>query len=239
MANYILWGRKQGSDKNVVQDKEIQIQTRAGLWESNSSQVESLDNLLAQPNFSENSIIAPNAPKWKYPKEKLSREKIRKELGESDELVLFEDLWRRIDTLDLELNYYDLAHGKRTKPPREELIVRFTEEEQSKLRESAQKLNQFKYLKKRHLLVELRREQFTLRDTYIANIVPHERAPQTITTPLNLETDIICAPCGLRYEGVQLWEKVFPKDRFPCPSDFSQKELEVLMKFYWTRAKEI
>jgi len=239
MANYILWGRKQGSDKNVVQDKEIQIQTRAGLWEGSATQVESLDNLLAQPGFSENSIIAPNAPKWKYPKEKLSREKIRKELSTSDELALFEDLWRRIDTLDLELNYYDLAHGKRTKPPREELIARFTEEEQTKMRESAQKLNQFKYLKKRHLLVELRREQFTLRDTYITNITLHERAPQTTTAPLNLETDIICAPCGLRYEGVQLWEKVFPKDRFPCPSDFSQKELQTLMKFYWARAQEI
>ena len=42
----------------------------------------------------------------------------------------FVDLFRRIDELDLTINYYDLAHGRRKNPPRPELVARFTPEEQ-------------------------------------------------------------------------------------------------------------
>jgi len=44
-------------------------------------------------------------------------------------LSILEELWKEIDSLELELNYYDLMHGKRTKPPREELISLFSNEE--------------------------------------------------------------------------------------------------------------
>jgi hypothetical protein len=52
--------------------------------------------------------------------------------------------------LDLTINYYDLAHGKRKNPPREELLARFTPEQQSAIEEKATHWNQFKYLKMRH-----------------------------------------------------------------------------------------
>lgn len=79
---------------------------------------------------------------------------------------IFNELFSQIDTLDLVINYYDLLHGKRKNPPRQDLLDKFTEEEQSQLEDRAAHLNQFKYLKLRHELVELRRQQFTLRDSY-------------------------------------------------------------------------
>lgn len=236
IANYILWGRKQDSEKNVVQEKEIQIKTRAGLWEGSGAQVESLDGLLEQPGFSEQQIVAPNTPKWRYPKETFSRSAVRKELSARDSslLQLFEDLWKRIDELDLELNFYDLEHGKRIKPPRAELMSLFTEEEAATIQVRAMQLNQFKYLKKRHLLVELRREQYTLRDTYMPPLLQHSVAEaQQVLNPIYIDADIPCAPCGLRYDGI--WEKVFPLDRYPAPSDFSKDELAQILHFYWRR----
>lgn len=81
------------------------------------------------PSFSESSIIAPTSPKWKYPKQTISRSQIRK-TADPETLAVFEDLWSRIDELDLELNYYDILHGKRIKPPREELLSKFDERAQ-------------------------------------------------------------------------------------------------------------
>jgi hypothetical protein len=78
----------------------------------------------------------------------------------------FANLFRRIDELDLTINYYELAHNRRKNPPREELLHRFTEEEQQALAEKATHWNQYRYLKMRHELVELRREQYTLRDSF-------------------------------------------------------------------------
>jgi len=56
-------------------------------------------------------------------------------------LSILEELWKEIDSLDLELNYYDLMHGKRLKPPREELLSLFDENTQQSLKESAAHLN--------------------------------------------------------------------------------------------------
>ena len=244
MANYILWGKSRTTNKNLVQDKEIQIATRAGLWDANAAKVESLDNLLTQPTFSEQQILSSDAPRYKYPKETFSRSLARK-TADPDSLRILESLWREIDTLDLELNYYDLIHGKRIKPPREELRQQFSEDEQQRLKESAATLTQFTYLKKRHLLVELRREQFTIRDTYSSTWTPHilSAPPPIPTSSPNIETDFPCAPIGLRYEsdqvgGSTIWERLFPTDRYPIPSDFTQDELRQILQFYWTRAIE-
>lgn len=241
IANYILWGRKQDSGKNVVQEKEIQIKTRAGLWEGSGAQIESLDGLLEQPGFSEQQIVAPNTPKWRYPKETFSRASVRQDLRsrQDDSLLdLFENLWRRIDSLDLELNFYDLEHGKREKPPRAELLAQFTEDEIAAIRAHALVLNQFKYLKKRHLLVELRREQYTLRDTYTQPVQQHatQEAQQTLN-PIYIDADIPCAPCGLYYsnDSTGLWKKIFPEGRYPAPSDFTKSELSQILRFYWRR----
>lgn len=68
-------------------------------------------------------------------KESFSRAQARKE-APSYILERYETLWQEIDTLDLMINYYDLAHGKR-KNPRGPLLNLFTPEEQEKLKEKA------------------------------------------------------------------------------------------------------
>jgi hypothetical protein len=68
----------------------------------------------------------------------------------------YEELFRQIDEIELELNYYELFCGRRKLPPRESLISKFTDEEQRILNEKAIHLSQYQYLKLRHLLVELR-----------------------------------------------------------------------------------
>ena len=235
IANYILWGKNRSTDKNIVQEGSIQIATRAKLWDSNAAKVESLDNLLTQPGFTEQQILSAEAPRYKYPKETFSRS-IARRTASPEALSILEQLWREIDSLDLELNYYDLAHGKRIKPPREELLALFDENAQQSLKESAAHLNQFQYLKKRHLLVELRREQYTIKDLYrpirSLHSAPSTQLPQIIST---IETDYPVAPMGL-IGGVGIQEKLFPKDRYPIPSDFTQEELKSVLQFYWTRA---
>lgn len=71
---------------------------------------------------------------------------------------IYEDLFREIDTIELTLNYYEISTGKRKLPPREKLLERFTENEKYELNDKAIHLTQFKYLKLKRLLVELRSE---------------------------------------------------------------------------------
>ena len=78
----------------------------------------------------------------------------------------FLELFRRIDRTELMINLYELAHGRREKPPREQLLNKFTEEEIETMRERISHWNQYLYLKMRHELVELRQEQYTMRDSF-------------------------------------------------------------------------
>lgn len=234
MANYILWGKQRSNDKNVVQDRLIDIPTRSKTWDR-AQKTESLDALLAQPTFNEQQLNSLNGPRYKYPKETFSRSEARK-LSDDDQTTLFNDLWKRIDTLELELNYYDLIHGKRSTEPRAQLVSKFTESEIDVAKANAAQLNQFKYLKKRHLLVELRREQFTLRDSIKPILLPHQT--NSVSTydngPTEFDSDILCAPIGLKYK-TDLCARLFSEDRYPIPSDFKEEELASIISMYWAR----
>ena len=164
-------------------------------------------------------------------KESFSRSQARKEAPPYI-LEKYEELWRQIDTLDLMINYYDLAHGKRKNPPRESLLKLFTPEEQEKLKEKASHLNQFSYLKKRHLLVELRREQFTLRDSYKSQILRTTVEAYTPPTTSFFDTEIPVLPLGL-CNNQPIDKKIFPLNHIPEPQDFSEKELREVSSRIW------
>jgi len=115
-------------------------------------EIESLDALLESPTFQENSLYQLGSVTSKKTREVFSREKILPE-----NRPLFADLWSQIDSTELIINYYELLHGKRKNPPREELLSRFAPDHAAALEEKAKSLSQFHYLKMRHLLVELRR----------------------------------------------------------------------------------
>ena len=232
MANYVLWGKDPQSGLNVKQEKYVQLESKYKTWDAH--QDESLDALIEQPTFNEATLRPTSSFSYKVPKETFSRSQARK-TAPPHLLEELERLWERIDRLDLLLNYYDLSHGRRQDPPRDLLLKRFSEEEQQSLQEKANSISQFKYLKLRHYLVELRREQFTLRDSYQTPILAKE---EIITTPIAapvFDGEIFCAPLGLKQDRTQ---KLFPDGRYPIPQDFQEDELKRLMTWYWKRKDE-
>lgn len=233
-ANYVLWGRGENG-KNVVQNKEIEIETRHKTW-SNKKEVESLDALLETPTFNEQVIVRPNQAITKITKETFNRKEALERCPESLKET-FKALFKEIDNLDLLLNYYDLKTGKRIKPPREELLKRFTEEEQKALKEKANHLNPYKYLKLRHLLVEKRKEQFSLKDSYsepIQRILPQVEANPEL---LSFDSDIPVFPLGLKGSNL-LGNKLFPLLGTLDLTLYTEEDLKDISNFYWNKQKE-
>ena len=194
IANYLLWGKVNGESLG----KGIEIKTRNGTWDK-KEKAESLEALLENPGFNDAQLQQLNEiPPIKIPKQNFSRSEARQN-APNFLLEIFERLWQRIDRLDLLLNYYDLKTGKRINEPRESLVKKFSEEERAQLKEKANKLNQYQYLKKRHELVELRREQYTLRDSYQESILvtqPHFYRPYM--DGITFDSDVEIYPLGLK-----------------------------------------
>ena len=232
-GNYLLWG-KDATGKNAVQRKEVQIETRNKTW-SKEQESESLEALLESPTFNENNIIVPTAARPKVQKEVFSRSDALRDCPKELKPV-FENLFKRIDQLDLLLNYYDLAHGKRKNPPREELLKRFSPEAQKEIQEKSTHLNQFNYLKLRHQLVELRKEQFSLRDSYKFTIKRdpiYNYAPTTTSKILDVDVQIF--PLGVIYPNQKISQLIFKPFEELVPQNFSQEDLQKISEFYWNK----
>ena len=230
MANYLLWGQDEDG-LNSDQRKEIQLPRKNQTWATQN--FESLDELLESPTFSENSIYQLGAVAPKKKREVFSRETLRQTLSPT-ELQPFEDLWEQIDRTELLINFFEVERGKRDKPPREELLQRFSENEQNVLRAKATQLNQFKYLKLRHLLVELRRQQYTLKDSVRPQVFgfSEARPPASFEEDKIFEADIPVFPVGL-------WDEVLFRDfQDILPNSFSEEELEHISKIYWEKKRD-
>ena len=152
--------------------------------------------MLESPTFNESQINNTEA-RIKIERKTFDRQKTLAECP--PELIqTYKDLFKRIDTLELGINIYELNHNKRKKPPRTSLVKQFTQEEYNKIEQSALKWNQFKYLKQRHHLVELRREQFTLRDTHKNKITRHTQIePEHSSRAMDIDAEIPVYPLGL------------------------------------------
>lgn len=231
MANYVLWGKNENG-LNAKQEGLVPLETRHKTWDADI--VESLDGLMESPTFNEAALSGLDAAPTKITRKVFSRQEA---LDTCPDYLRphFEDLFRRIDELDLAINYYDLAHNRRKNPPRPELVSRFSPEEQDALAEQASRWNQYKYLKKRHELVELRREQYTLRDTYVHT---HVVCGPAMVVDANsylpqLDADIEVLPlgtCGNRLGGLVFrpWERL-------VPWEYSEADLEQISKYYWNK----
>ena len=146
---------------------------------------------------------------------------------------IFEDLFRQIDTIELGINLYELAHNKRKEPPRPSLVQKFSQEEYDSISQQTKSWTQQKYLKMRHLIVELRREQFTLRDTYRTKITLHSAPePNIEPTQLDFDSEIPIFPLGLI--NSKCAPLVFPTHPI-APSQYNDQEIEQLTKFYWSK----
>lgn len=224
IANYLLWGKTQ-KGKALGADTELDSK-----W-SKSNEVDSLESILENPALSNIQIKALNeATPVKKPRVVFNREEVRRD-APAYLLRIFEDLWRTIDEIDLLINYYELEIGKRDKPPRDELIKRFTEEEQQRIKEKAFTLNQYKYLKKRHELIEMRREQFTLQDSYKSTLNIHQSIFSHYDKGLSFDCDIEVLPLGLAAgsTGQLIFDKNFD------PAQLNEEQLQKISNLIWKK----
>lgn len=233
-ANYVLWG-KEPDGKSIVQKKFVEIETRKKTW--TKTPPESLDGLLEDPSFSENLIYHRGEPGTRIPSPRFNREK---ELARAPKnlIPIFKDLFKEIDQLDYITSFAGLSHQKRKAPIREELINRFTPKERASLEEQANHLTPFKLLKFRHLLVELRQQQYALKDLYAPLLQKDVESLLPRLNPeidLTFDADIKVFPLGIigQTEVSQLLFKPNPN-----PKDFTEKELKLISDFIWEKDKE-
>jgi len=111
------------------------------------------------------------------------------------------------------------------------LLDRFEDKEIERIRARSQKLNQYKYLKLRHKLKELRTEQFVLRDSY----QPTFNITQSILTfkdkTAAFDCDIEVLPLGIK-EG-EIGEVIF--DLNFNPDLLNEKQLQQISKLIWAK----
>ena len=157
ISDYLLFGKDEDG-LNGTQKKLYDIETKSTSWRKKKNV--SLDAILEEhPNFSFEST-----PTFQR-REVFDREQAKAE-SSPDELRAYQEIWKLIDRLDWQICFWELANGKRTKPIRPSLDIRFGEEERAKLSHETESWDNTLWLKKRHLLVELRKEQYWLRETF-------------------------------------------------------------------------
>lgn len=144
----------------------------------------------------------------------------------------FLELFHRIDRIELMINLYELAHGRREKPPRDQLLSKFTEEEQEAMREKVSHWNQYRYLKMRHELVEMRQEQYSLRDAFQAPMAPAAPSPDCAIEPAAFGMEIEVLPLGLM-DGYAARGLVFRKWEEIVPANYTEENLQIISDLYW------
>lgn len=256
IANYILYGKDNtptspNTQKTVAKNNSIDIKTRYGTWDT-KQKTESLEALLDSPAFNEASLNHTPVP---YTKEKLnfSRNKARAKAPPKT-LAQLENLWRQIDVLDYTLALYDWRTGKRKEPPRSSLRDSFTPSETKELIRKAKEMGQYQYLKGRHQLVELRRQQYTLKDTYEQSILVQPTLRIEEKQTFTFEEDILVFPLGLvgdwplanpptqnldvggaGYSLDRVKEWIFRLEFDPAP--YTEEELRAISNYYWEQER--
>ena len=234
IANYILWGKNENG-RNLDQEGLIELPRKNSTWVSQN--VDSLDEMMESPTFNEASFSSINS---RVPTKKVRKVFSRQEALENCPAHLIEtykSLWKEIDKTELTINFYEINHGKRTKEPRADLLKTLTEEEQKYCADRAKSLNQFKYLKLRHLLVELRTEQYTLKDSFSERIQLHSPPLFQETEPFIFEADIPVFPlgvCGAR----PIQKLLFREFGELVPSCFTEEQLKDISNFIWEKEKD-
>ena len=233
MANYLLWGKDRKTGLNAKQDGSVELSSKHGDWDSDN-QCESLDALIEMPTFNEASLSDLNAASTKIKREVFSRDEA---LAKSPDNLkpIFVELFAQIDKLDLKINYYELLHGRRVKPPRDQLLRKFDDETKARLQEQVTHWNQFQYLKQRHELVELRRQQYTLRDNYAPVIVNFGNSNTIVpTTEADWDVGIEVLPLGIwnKNEASRLLFQSFDD---LIPQNFNENQLRQIYKVYWQK----
>ena len=233
MSNYILWGVDEGGLNG--RQEGIEIETKHKTWDSNG-RVESLDALIESPGFNEASLRdSVENPPTKIPHQKLSRSLIR-QVAPPNSLSTFEELWTQIDETEFLLNQYEILEGKRTEV-RPQLLRRLNPSVQATLQARASSLGSYSALKLKHQLVELRREQYALKDSFSPTLLVQPQINFNEDGSTFLGEDVPIFPLGLRGENLRptLARLVWREDRMPEPNDFTKEDLKEISTFLWKK----
>lgn len=227
IADYLLWGK---TEEGVALGAGTDLKTK---W-TKTNEAESLDAVLENPALSNIQLYSLNdAVVLKKGRDVFSRKEAR-EKAPPHLLRTLEELWKNIDETELEINFYEERTGKRKNPPRKELLDRFEEDEVECIRARSQKLNQYKYLKLRHKLKEMRTEQFTIRDSYKVTLNMSQSTYMVRNGSFSFDSDIEVLPLGLK-EG-KLGEVIFNIDFDPGALD--DRTLRLISDLIW-RKKDV
>lgn len=174
MANYILWGKDQ-NDSNLIKEGYIINPSRRSAW--GKKQDVSLEMLMENPMFSEERIHELDANAGMPRQEVFSRVEAR-ERAPKGALEALESLWDRIDFNDCVISYYRNTHDKKAHRTPENLAAiesRIGEMETLRAKKLAKNLSSLEYTAIYQETVGLRKEQYTVRDTYQELKVPRGR----------------------------------------------------------------
>lgn len=232
MADYLLWG-KTPKGKNAKQEG-IHIKTKHHTWDKRA--FESLDNLLESPTFNESAVAALGSTQFRAKRTTFSREEaLEKCLPSMRED--FTKLFRLIDETDYLVCLYDEMRGRRSKPIRSSLADKFTPEEQQKMRERAETWTEYRYLKMRHHLVELRREQYLLRDAHQKTMFVIDEQQYQEDPSVDFDAGIEVLPLGAKHKNNEVASLIFQPWRDLIPANFGKETLQAISDLYWQKKK--
>lgn len=145
ITTYLLYGKDEEDGKSPVQRKELTVTTRYGRQAHPTS---SLDELLEQPGFNE---VVSFEPKTRYtsPKPTFNREE------NADLAPHLDELWATIDLYEDMVKVREQGLGKEDMTPAHQSFY-----------EKAMSLTGRQLYDIKHMVVEMRREQYTIRDCF-------------------------------------------------------------------------
>jgi hypothetical protein len=190
IANYILYGKDEKTqikshktDKliggsSAVDRGEIEIKTKYSSYQRSAPQ--SLEELLTLPGFNEAQLtsISDLSAKLRIPKNSFNREKDWEIPNKPDLSNLYlnelEPLWEQIDILEIKLGF---CNGKSVEDLSKKYIARIGREKfLSTISEISIKMpSRLSQYKMKHLLVALRKQQYTIKDEFKPIIYSHNQ----------------------------------------------------------------
>ena len=170
-ADYVLYGRDPERDNTSAVDRhEVFIKTRYSSWQK--TEPVSLEALLENPAFDEGTLKKEKYI-YKKPKPHIDRDDQR-----IQQIPGMKELWEQIDALARKI---DLATGK----------IQTNEGEEVPQLDS----KQLYHLK--HWLIDLRKEQYKLKDTVIQEMAPPKNYGHYYNSPIDFQMNYPVFPCGI------------------------------------------
>lgn len=170
-VDYVLYGRDPERDNTSAVDRhEVFIKTRYSSWQK--TEPVSLEALLENPAFDEGTLKKEKYI-YKKPKPHIDRDDQR-----IQQIPGMKELWEQIDKLARKI---DLATGK-IQPNEGEEVPQLDSK-------------QLYHLK--HWLIDLRKEQYKLKDTVIQEMAPPKNYGHYYNSPIDFQMNYPVFPCGI------------------------------------------